>query len=513
MVPEEREIHGEHISPRYTALNLVRVLSGLTTSLSRSGIVVFAVAAMLRAIPEVLAGKYPVGFDVNAYYPYLILSFPSIPALDLLKAGPLFYGVMWFIQFITGADVFVLLKIAGPVIYGILSASFLVSLVKFLKLSLQKATFGTVLLILQPIALRISWDLFRNEIGLAFGLVALASLRTNWRQKYVIAGSLGLLAVLAHPLAAVLMFVGTFGLLLSTKLNRERLKIIVGFAPSAALFLIAAFILYFVPQGHSTIITLSADPNGSAHSVLYSAFLVQDGFLGPAHLDAIQHAVLLFLFSFAPILAFVAKGFWYEPTLGAITAWTGLASFSFVISPNLSIPIYWRWEILLIYPFAIYSLKGLDKLGLFNPGRAFARKILIGFFLLLALGYSTGSFSYMGSYGVNSFAPGTMVQGTIRVDQVDAALSGLTWLKVNAPKNSILLTDERFISYARLSMGESFRLAVQPGGPPSPEAVSHVLNLGPKELFVIWDSSLVLNGFSTVHTENGISIFQFTGAR
>src|SRR2546422_1140301 len=513
MVPEEREINGQHIPSDHTALNLANVFSGLTTSLSRSGIIVFAVAALLRSIPEVLAGKYPVGFDVNAYYPYLILSFPSISALDMLKAGPLFYGIMWFIQYITGADVFLLLKIAGPVIFGILSVSFLVFLVKFLKLSLQKATFGTVLLILQPIALRISWDLFRNELGLSFGLVALASLKTNWKQKYVIAGSLGVLAVLAHPLAAVLMFVGGVGLLLSTKLNNERLKIIVSFAPSAVLFLLAAYVLYFVPQGQSSIITLSADPNGSAHSVLYSAFLVQDGFLGPAHLDAIEHAGLLFFFSFAPILAFVAKGFWYEPTLGAITAWTGLASFSFVLSPILSIPIYWRWEILLIFPFAIYSLKGLDKLGLFNPNRAFARKILIGFFLLLAFGYSTEAFSYMGSYGVNSFAPGTMVQGSVRQDQIGASLSSLTWLKSYAPANSILLTDERFISYARLSTRESFRLAIQPGGPPSSEAVSQVLSLGPTELFVIWDSGLALNGFSTVHTENGISIFQFTGAR
>src|SRR5437867_12033456 len=498
MVPEEREIHGQHISPDYTALNLVRLLSGLTTSLSRSGIVVFAVAAMLRAIPEVLAGKYPVGFDVNAYYPYLILSFPAISALDMLKAGPLLYAVMWSIQSVTGADVFLLLKITGPVIYGILSASFLVFLVKFLKLSLQKATFGTVLLILQPIALRISWDLFRTELGLAFGLVALASLKTDWKLRYVVAGSLGLLAVLAHPLAAVLMFVGTFGLLLSTNLNVARLKIIASFVSSAVLCFAAAFVLYFVPPGQSSVITLSADPNGSSHAVLYSAFLVQDGFLGPAHLDAIEHAGLLFFFSFAPILAFVAKGFWYELTLGAITAWTGLASFSFVLSPILSIPIYWRWEILLIFPFTIYSLKGLDRLELFQPSRAFARKILIGFFLLLALGYSTGAFSYMGSYGVNSFAPGTMVQGTIRVDQVDAALSSLTWLKVNAPKNSILLTDERFISYARLSMGESFRIAVQPGGPPSAESVSRVLSLGPKELFVFWDSGLALRGLSKI---------------
>src|SRR5437870_11117007 len=276
---------------------------------------------MLYAIRDVLACKYLVVLDVNAYYPYLILSFPSISAPDLVKAGPLFYGVMWFTQFITGADVFLLLKIAGPVIYGILSASFLVFLVKFLKLSLQKASFGTALLILQPIALRISWDLFRNELGLAFGLVALASLKTNWKQKYVIAGSLGVLAVLAHPLAAVLMFVGAFGLLLSTRLNIERLKIVASLAPSAFLFLAAAFVLYFVPSGQSSVITLTADPNGSSRAVLYSAFLVQDGFLGPAHLEAIEHAGLLFFFSFAPILAFVAKGFWYEPTLGAITAW------------------------------------------------------------------------------------------------------------------------------------------------------------------------------------------------
>src|SRR3989442_7889211 len=208
-----------------------RSFQALYHSLGRSGVLVFALAAFLRSIPEVLAGKYPVGFDVNAYYPYLIMSFPSISALDLLKAGPLFYAVMWSIQFFTGADVFLLLKIAGPVIYGILSASFLVFLVKFLKLSLQKSTFGTVLLILQPIALRISWDMFRNELGLAFGLVALASLKTNWRQKYVIAGSLGVLAVLAHPLAAVLMFFGGVGLLFSTKLHPKRRKIIFCFSP------------------------------------------------------------------------------------------------------------------------------------------------------------------------------------------------------------------------------------------------------------------------------------------
>src|SRR5207245_3313960 len=216
------------------------------------------------------------------------MSFPSISALDLLKAGSLLYGVMWSIQAVTGADVFLLLKIAGPVIYGILSASFLVFLVKFLNLSLQKATFGTVLLTLQPIALRISWDLFRNELGLAFGLVALASLKTDWKQKYVIAGSLGVLAVLAHPLAAVLMFVGGFGLLLSTKLNNERPKIVASFAPSAILFLAAAFVLYFVPPGQSSVITLTADPNGSSHAVLYISFLVHVWFLVPAHLDAIE---------------------------------------------------------------------------------------------------------------------------------------------------------------------------------------------------------------------------------
>src|SRR5207245_9284609 len=172
--------------------------------------------------------------------------------------------------------------------------------------------------------------------------------------------------------------------------------------PSAILFFAAAFVLYFVHRGQSSVITLTADPNGSSHAVLYSAFLVQDGFLGPAHMDAIEHAGLLFFFSFAPILAFVAKGFWYEPTLGAITAWTALASFSFVLSPILSIPIYWRWELVLIFPFAIYSFKGLDKLGLFHPSRAFARKILIGFFLSLTIRSCTSTFPYMVPTGTNS---------------------------------------------------------------------------------------------------------------
>ena len=128
-------------------------------------------------------------------------------------------------------------------------------------------------------------------------------------------------------------------------------------------------------------------------------------------------------------------------------------------------------------------------------------------FFLLALGYAAGSYSYMGSYG--SFSPTTMVQASIRVDQIEDTLSSLRWLNGAAPAGSYLVMDERFLSFAELSLDENIRIVVQPGGPPTQWTVERVLEMKPAALFAIWDSELGLGGLEVVHSANGIFVFQF----
>ncbi len=458
-----------------------------------------------------LAGSYPVGFDVNAYYPAQVATFPSNSLIETIRLEPLFYALVWMAHSLSTADVFFLLKITGPVLYGALSLSFLVFVRRFLHFEIQKATFGTLLFILQPITLRISWDLFRNELGLSLGLLALASLRISWSHRQLLAGFLAFLAVLTHPLSAILMFVGVIGFLFGAKTNLERLKLMGALTPSSLLFLLELFFVYFVPLKLASVVTLA--PDGESAAVLFGTFYSQAGFLSPAYYQAVRNAGLLFFLCYAPISFFIIKGVFREPTLAAMTMWLAICSFSFAVSPLLSIPIYWRWEILLIIPFSIYSLRGIDKIGLFQPKRQLHRTVMIAFFLALAVGYASGAFSYMGVRGVNNYAPSSMVQGSLRADQAQAALSSLTWLTSHAPDYSVLLTDERFLSYAELAGGQHLRILVHPGGPPSSDSVSAALRLKPEALFIIWDSSWYFPDFSPVRIDNGIVILQYTASR
>lgn len=453
------------------------------------------------------------GFDVTAHYPRGIETFSSLSLLDFLRIAPLFYTVMWAVHG-AGVEVFLLLKITGPVLYGAMAVSFLFFLKSLQRWNDEKCVLGTLLLVFQPIMLRISWDLFRNELGLVFALLALGALRSEWRFRYHIAGLLAVLTVLAHPLAAVIMLVGVLGLLLSRNLRLDRLRAIIAFAPSTLLFLVMLVVIFGPPsatEASGRIVGLAPDPDNTFGAVLFGAFPPGDGFLGPMRLEVFKASMLLFFFAYAPMVALVVWGYWKEPALKAITLLLGLGSLSYAF-PLLPIPVpaSWRWEILLVVPFAVYALNGLEKLRLFEGKRVMFSAGILGMFFLVSLGYASGSFSYMGSYG--SFSPVTMVQASISVDQIDDAFSSLRWLNKVAPANSYLVMDERFISFADMTLDQSIKIAVQPGGPPTQSAVDGILEFKPAALFAIWDEDLSLAGFEATHREDRITIFYWAGS-
>jgi len=84
-------------------------------------------------------------------------------------------------------------------------------------------------------------------------------------------------------------------------------------------------------------------------------------------------------------------------------------------------------------PFAVFAANGVDRLGLLQRRRQRAFGLLLVSFIVLGLGYSTGAFSYMGLYGVGSYAPGTMVQSSIATSDIDDAFGALRWLNQETP--------------------------------------------------------------------------------
>src|SRR2546422_6081336 len=147
----------------------------------------FALAAFLiplgiRAIPEVLVGPYPVGWDTIAFYVPNTLDWATGRA-DLprmLGTAPLIYMISVPAYLASGVNPVWIFKIMGPLLYG----GMIWSLYKFLRANLglheRSALGGALFTSLYFVTLRISWDLYRNMLGLMFILLALPLLQ-DWK--------------------------------------------------------------------------------------------------------------------------------------------------------------------------------------------------------------------------------------------------------------------------------------------------------------------------------------------
>ena len=82
----------------------------------------FLLGFSIRLIPEVMYPNYPVGYDV-AMYAYTIPRIHETPVATMLRGAQLFYLVSWTLLQLTHADIYLLLKMMGPLMYGLLIAS------------------------------------------------------------------------------------------------------------------------------------------------------------------------------------------------------------------------------------------------------------------------------------------------------------------------------------------------------------------------------------------------------
>src|SRR2546428_9077064 len=258
-----------------------------------------AVAVALRAIPEVTAGKYPVGFDTLATYPYLIQSFPNWTLNTSLSRGPLFFGLSWVLQHLTGVSVLLLLKFLGPVLYGIFSVSFAVFLKRYLAWGPRPTLAGSLILISQPVTLRMSWDLFRNELGLSLVLFSLVAFKSTRRYRGYFLMGLSLLVVLTHQLSSVVLFTAAAGILLFGSEKKIRQSIL-ALAPSAVLFLITIYLQlglssssWFDPTSSQRDLTLDSGP-----SLLSNVFSQDFRFSNGTNVDVLAFVGVLFLYCF-----------------------------------------------------------------------------------------------------------------------------------------------------------------------------------------------------------------------
>src|SRR5437879_6249271 len=180
----------------------------------RFALAAFLLPLFIRSIPEILVGPYPIGWDTIAFYVPTTLDWAAGKDgyLFMIGEAPLLYMITVPVYLVSRVDPVWIFKVLGPVLYGCM----VFALFRFLRLGLfwteRLAFTGSVLTSLYFVTLRISWDLFRNELGLIFVLLSIPLLTKprDRRSKLILAGLVAL-AVASNQFTGViaLFLVGT----------------------------------------------------------------------------------------------------------------------------------------------------------------------------------------------------------------------------------------------------------------------------------------------------------------
>jgi len=492
----------------------------------------FFVGALLRGFPEAIVAKYPVGYDTTAHYPFNILNFNKLDFGEMLLQAPLFYIIAHASIQLPGVDVFAFLKTAGPILYGMLCASFYFLLKNAVGWRDKTAPFGALIFELQVVTLRLSWDMFRLELGLILMFTTLGLLvRKSSRTDYLVA-SLTVATVLAHQIASLIFFFSSFWFVIRrTRLRKKFLSSLTPLLPGGILFILVLYATLYIPPPTDPRI-MSTGPSG--HFLSY--FEIDPRLLEGSYFIIARNIGMLMLFCYGLILPFIIKGFKRNEILDPVLVMLLLGSFSPLIVPFMSFPaVYWRWILLLVIPFAAYAACGLVKLKRVWRKRAIGVWLILLFFMSLSFGYASGTlplrsmyFQLKGetpkapspnkiSYGiiesVNTYVPVGLVASSTSVGDVtsviDDCIASLEWLDKNAPSESCLLTEERFTSWARLHTSNEIKLAIYGGLTPVNKILEEIESHEFTHIYMIWYSDVQIEEFKEAYRHDTIAIYEY----
>ena len=492
----------------------------------------FLLGLFLRAIPELIVKKYPVGYDTTAHYVFNIINFGGVGLVEMLRQAPLFYLIAYISTQVLKIDVLTLLKISGPIMYGLLCCSFYYFLKYGLEWEVGTATVGSLVFTLQLVSLRLSWDMFRLELGLTLMFTTIILMSRTFRGRGFMVAVSSILTVLAHQMASLTLFFTILWILVKSRdSGRRLLSYITWFFPSGVLFALILYITFFVPP--------PPDPKivdiGPSRPFL-SYFEIDPRFMEGSYVTVVRNVSMLMLFCYGLILPFIIRGFRRERLLDPMLAMFSIGSFSPLVLPFISFPaVYWRWILILIIPYSAYASLGLIKYRFLRRRRGAGMILIFIMFFALSVGYASGSLPLRGLYftvtgrqpgppnpsqtgygpieSVNTYIPASLVASSTSVDNVagviDGCIGSLRWLDRNAPKDSLLLAEERFTSWARLYTSEEIRLILYSGLTPIDKVLNELRDRRFENIYLIWYSDVPLKDFREVYRQGAISIYKY----
>ena len=301
-------------------------------------------AILVRAWPELKIGPVPVGNDASTSYVTAITTYHT-GLVASLKSFNLLYYLFSLTQYLH-TDPLLTIKVFGVGLYVAYLTSFYFLFRDSFRLRPLFALFGTILFGLQLATLRLSWDLYRNELGLTFAFICLWQLvlllrdRRWWRIVPIVLAA-GL-TYGTHQLASFSLVLVVISGGLITLINHWWGKQVT----FIGVLLMGIIWLFLAPHIHIGSLELWTQMAPSTANVLL-----------PLNL-----AWLIFFPALALLAVVGICTTWY-PALLASFLLLGLNSFSSVIFRTQGFFLWDRWMYLFAIPLTIYALLGILWLG------------------------------------------------------------------------------------------------------------------------------------------------------
>jgi hypothetical protein len=405
----------------------------LFASERRVALIIFALCLTLRAVPELMAYPYPIGYDVVNYY------IPTLANIgerwsSFASQFPLYVLLLDFVMLLTGfsaQSVVVGVSIAMAGFFGI--SLFYIGRT-ILKLGIAQSAFLALFVVIQVSTLRTMWDLHKDIFALTTMMIVLSLIArkdTTFR-TLVLTIALATLTVSMDKMIGILFCVS----LATYAIMTRRKRVIQITALSTALFFLLMLISYETSQITSAVSNNSI-PDGTSYE-----------FYNPTNLT------ILFVVLSGLIAAPAAIGFFaMKNNLLKIPLIVSLlGSLSWLLLPHESSLAADRWIILasiFLSVFAGYGILHLVKnLGLRST--AIVTGSIVGAFAVIGIAYSVlpydSPFILYGAASSNTgkFMPPTMQFNSLDIKDNHNLVSTIDWLNENTEQDAIIVGEKHW---------------------------------------------------------------------
>jgi len=455
----------------------------------------FLVPSLIRWFPQSMY-PFPIGYD-TPWYLYMTSHFNP---LSYARTFEYILGLLAS----AGLDPFILMMYLPAVTHGLLGAALFYFIRTHLHWTTGKSLFAALLTTASSVALRVSWDLHSQSLGMVFFLLTLGSCESARRLRdYVVTSVLAIMTAASHQLLAVLLAALLISqcLLKLYRRNGRTLELRNAFFLLLSGALVCAFLLLAVYRGDLAALLDRGFRSylSPEHELLsYEWYRLVDPYLS------------LYVLAYGLVFLVAVLGFFSDDLLTAWTIVAGVAALSIILWPYYCVNLPDRWSYLLYVPMYAYASNAISTAwnGLAAIRvRPAVKSLAISCALLVptvSMLNPAGPLSLLDrTYDMfpSRMSSSTVVSASVLSDAIDA----VHWLS-DMTDRGVLFVPDYFLYWSAYSS----HLEVRRFSGPTDAAVKRAMESG-NDVYILWWGGAESLGFDPLFFSGPFRVYRARG--